>query len=317
MRLEAISRGMWVPGGVEGRGPSVPTVTRLRTGLSLSGRVRLERPSLPVALMDDMMSVHLSLDDYVAASEIPGGSSEAVVKQIVATQDPQILLAQLSFLNHAFHRPKEEVRFLTLGYRELLRPGLRQQFDRALEGGEEGDGDVVLFSRQTTLAAIRAVLEAYPESECALEQPSLATAILLVHAVSSSLGELDESDARSIGDMPAGIVMEVVRNSMFNENDDAYLVIARTLRYWQNHIVNLKRTELRDDPHYTQRGTGSQSRPQAEQPPVCSLVTGNPEGVEHPYVEPCPRRVEFGVRGELRDNLATHGASSPVSQQVS
>lgn len=169
-----------------------------------------------------------------------------MVEQIVASQDPRTLLVYLAYLNHV-STTEEGPGWLATGYRDELSPYLRSGFDAALERGEAGT-EVVFFSRQAALAAIRAVLEAYPGPEAGLEQPSFATAVLLVHAVSGSLSEL-EGGSRLIGDMPAGLVMEMVRNGMFNEADDPYSVLDRALRYWREHVVRIDRTVLRREPH--------------------------------------------------------------------
>jgi hypothetical protein len=242
LRVEAMSRGVLLPGGAQDRRLAVPAYARLSTGLILPEGVRLEKRPTPI----DYVSVHLSLDDYLEPSEMPGGSSEAVAEQIIASQDSRTLLVQLAYLNHV-STTSEGSGWLATGYRNELRPDLRPGFNAALGRGEE-DTEVVFFSQQAALAAIRAVLEARPWPEEGLEQPSFATAVLLVHAVSGSLSEFEDGP-RQIGDMPANLVMEMVRNGMFNEADDPYSVLGRTLRYWREHVVRVKRTELRQKPH--------------------------------------------------------------------
>jgi hypothetical protein len=244
LRLEAITRGMWLPGGAGGRRLAFPTLLRLSRGLALPERVRPEGRPAPI----DYVGTYVTLKDYVDPQELPGGSSEAVAEQILSSQDPHVLLGQLTFLSHLFHVAGEANRFV-VGYRDALRPDLRLGFDEAL-AKESGEGqDTLLFGRQAVLAALRAVLKTYPWVEEGREQSSLVTAILLVHAVGSAMSEFEGSGARTIGNMPADLMMELVRNGMLYEQDDDYSVIDRTLRYWREHIVNLKRTQLRDNPH--------------------------------------------------------------------
>jgi hypothetical protein len=244
LRLEAITRGMWLPGGAGGRRLAFPTLLRLSRGLALPERVRPEARPAPI----DYVGTYVTLKDYVDPQELPGGSSEAVAEQILSFQDPHVLLWQLTFLSHLFHVAGEANRFV-VGYRDVLRPDLRPGFDEAL-AKENGEGqDTLLFGRQAVLAALRAVLKTYPWVEEGREQSSLVTAILLVHAVGSAMSELEGSGARTIGNMPADLMMELVRNGMLYEQDDDYSVIDRTLRYWREQIVNLKRTQLRDNPH--------------------------------------------------------------------
>lgn len=231
-----------LPRDFKDRRLAVPVHARLSTDLTLPEGVRLEKRPAPI----DYVSVHLSLDDYVEPPETPGGSSEAVAEQIIASQDPRTLLVKLAYLNHVSTTP-EGTRWLAAGYRDELRSNLRPGFDAALESGGEGT-EVVFFSRQAALAAIRAVLEAHPWREEGLERPSFATAVLLVHAICGSLSEFEDGP-QEIGDMPANLMMESVRIGMFDAGDDSYSVIDRALRYWREHVVRVERTELRKEPH--------------------------------------------------------------------
>jgi hypothetical protein len=242
IRLDAMIRGMWIPGGADGRQLSVPTLARLNTGLALPEGVRLESRPTPI----DFVGTFVSLEDYLDPSETPGGSPEAVAEQILASQDPRVLLLQLAYLNHLCNISGQINRFVVV-YRDALRPDLRAGFNEALEKESEEDQHSLLFARQPVLAAIRAVLEAYPWPQEGLEEPSLADAILLAHAVGSSLREGQGHGAQTIGVLPADLMMELVRIGMLYEQDDDYSVIDRTLRYWREHILNLERTELRED----------------------------------------------------------------------
>lgn len=85
LRLEAIARGLLLSEGVGRRRLAVPASARLGTGLVLPEDARFEKRPAPI----DYVSVHLSLDDYAEPSEMPGGASERVVEQIVASQDPR------------------------------------------------------------------------------------------------------------------------------------------------------------------------------------------------------------------------------------
>jgi hypothetical protein len=155
LRLEAITRGMWLPGGAGGRRLAFPTLLRLSRGLALPERVRPEGRPAPI----DYVGTYVTLKDYVDPQELPGGSSEAVAEQILSSQDPHVLLGQLTFLSHLFHVAGEANRFV-VGYRDALRPDLRLGFDEAL-AKESGEGqDTLLFGRQAVLLSSR---RTYPE----------------------------------------------------------------------------------------------------------------------------------------------------------
>lgn len=155
-------------------------------------------------------------------------------------------MLQLAYLNHLCTSSPGEVNRLVEGYRNALRQDLRSGFSGALQKEGNEEPEAVLFARQAVLAAIRAVLESHPWTE-GLEQPSLATAILLVHAVGSSMSELEGDGTQTIGGLPANLMMELVRNGMLYEQDDDYSILDRTLRYWQEYVVSIERTELRED----------------------------------------------------------------------
>ncbi|MDL5363952.1 hypothetical protein, partial [Halalkalicoccus sp. NIPERK01] len=89
-------------------------------------------------------------------------------------------------------------------------------------------GEPHLVSRQGALAAARAVFESGDWSTEDLPTPSITVAILLVHAVSSELSELRRNTGRFIGDIPADLMMEIVRAGLFNEADNSTSVMDRT-----------------------------------------------------------------------------------------
>lgn len=114
---------------------------------------------------------------------------------------------------------------------------------------EKGEGtETRLISRQGTLAAIREVLRAGNFEDGDLEVPTLATAVLLVHAVSAGMSEIRESANEFVGRMPAGLMMEMVRNGLFNQSDDVMSVLDRTVRVWQDPAMSPRRVKLRIAP---------------------------------------------------------------------
>lgn len=235
-RLYAMGRGLWVPQDA-GRRLLVP-------GLALPRRLPENRPS-PAPI--DYIETFVALGDYLESSETPGGSAKALAQQIVSSQNPRTLLLQLAFLGHLAERP-DQVNRLIAGYSDILRPDLKGAFMEATRRGEEGSGKVYLVSRQGTLAAMRAVFEARTWGKEGFEEPTLATSILLVHAVSARMSEIQNGGGKTIGEIPADLMMEMVRNGLFNEKDDYYSVIDRTLRIWEDLAVHPTRTPLRATP---------------------------------------------------------------------
>lgn len=80
VRLDAITKGMWVPGNAVGRRLTVPTLARLNSGLTLpEGVQQMPRPA-PI----DYVGPFVSLKDYLSPSQMPGGSPESVVEQVIS-----------------------------------------------------------------------------------------------------------------------------------------------------------------------------------------------------------------------------------------
>jgi hypothetical protein len=234
-RLSAMARGIWVPEGVG-------DCRLLVSELALPSRLRSETSPAPI----DYVDTFVALDDYVLISEMPGSSAEALVRQIVGSQNPRTLLLQLAFLNHLVERPQQANR-LAAGYSDALRPNLKGGFEEAMRGGKEESEKTYLVSRQGALAAVRAVFEARTWGREGLEEPSLATSILLVHAVSARMSEIRDG-GKTIGQIPVDLMMDLVRNGLFNENDDDYSVLDRALRIWEDLDSRPMRTPLRATP---------------------------------------------------------------------
>ncbi len=235
-RLCAIGKGLWVP--EEGSGHL------LFPGLALPRRLSARSPS---AAPIDYIETLVTLDDYLEPSETLGSSAKALARQIISSQNPQTLLVQLAFLNHLVERPGQAKR-LVVGYTDALRPDVARSFDEAMRRGREESGETHLVSRQGALAAARAVFEAETWGRQDLEEPTLATSILLVRAVSADMSEIRNGGGKFVGEIPAELMMEMVRNGLFNEKDDYYSVIDRTLRVWEDLAVRPMRTPLRAAP---------------------------------------------------------------------
>jgi hypothetical protein len=144
-------------------------------------------------------------------------------------------------------RPQEG-RGLAMSYTDHLRKDLGEAFEVWMQSARDEGDEAHLISRQGALAAAREVFRAANFGEGSLETPDLAVAILLVHAVSTGMGEIRENAGKFIGQMPAGLTMEMVRNGLFNDRDDASSVIDRTLRVWQDLATRPMRTQLRAAP---------------------------------------------------------------------
>jgi len=244
-RLGAIARGLWIPEGL-----SDAELAAISSGLAVperSGRPSpQEAPPAPI----DFIETLVVLGDYLEPSETPGGTAEAMAQQIVSSQNPRTLLIQLAFLGHLYATPGGANR-LRHSYKDALRPDLGERFEEAMRQGEATTGLTHLVSRQGILAAIRAVLAAPTWGEEGLEEPNLDAAILLVHAVSAHLSEVlggGPTAGRKIGEIPADLFMEMVRNFLFNERDAAESVIDRALRLWDDIAPGFEQVELRRPP---------------------------------------------------------------------
>jgi len=237
-RLYALGRGLWVP-EEESRRLAVP-------GLALPQRLGTPEKTSPAPI--DFVAIFITLDDYLETPEPPSESAGSLVEEIVTSHDPHVLLAQLAFLGRLAEKPQEAKRLAT-GYSDLLRPDLKDAFESSMRRGREEGVETHLVSRQGALAAMRVVFEAGAWGQGEFEAPTLATSILLVHAVSAGMSEIRGNAGKYIGETPAGLMMEMVRNGLFNHKDDEYSVIDRALRYWQDLAKSPMRTPLRAAPH--------------------------------------------------------------------
>lgn len=125
--MQAMGRGLWVPEERRSR-PLTPGAGLLlpeRLGTARSS-VRQTRPA-PI----DFMDTFFALDAYLGDSGISGDPEdavEAVTQEIVSSHDPNVLLAQIAFLNKLSAKP-DEARRLIAGYADLLRPDLGANFE--------------------------------------------------------------------------------------------------------------------------------------------------------------------------------------------
>jgi hypothetical protein len=236
LRAEVTARGLYLPGGVEGRQLPSGSVAALNSPLGLPGPMLYpERRPAPI----DYMTLLMSLDRY-AVGELARHDPEVVAEAIIAQNDADLLLMHLSMLNHYLLDRHARAAILR-DYRRALRPSLRGAFDAAIEENRERTGgDPVPVSRQGVLLAMRAVLEAYPAGKSEIRgEVSIRDAILLVHAVSTRLGEAvsseEDADTTTFGGAPAGLVMELVRNGLLYEQDDPFCVMDRALALYQEH----------------------------------------------------------------------------------
>ena len=154
-----------------------------------------------------------------------------------------MLLMQLAYLDDSSEKPEEANR-LSAGYSDALRPDLKRAFEETLRRGRQESSGVHFVSRQGTLAAMRSVLEAPAWGREDLKDPTSATSILLVHAVSARMSDIRDGGGKTIGELPADLMMEMVRNGLFNDEDDDYSVLDRALRIWVYKPLQMGRHRL-------------------------------------------------------------------------
>jgi hypothetical protein len=235
-RLQALGRGLLLPGEEESR--------LIVPGLALPHRLAARRSATPAPI--DLVATFVTLDDYLKILE-PTADAARLTAEIVASHDPHVLLKHLAFLARLAERP-QEARGLAMSDTDHLRKDLGEAFEVWMQSVRDEGDEAHLISRQGALAAAREVFRAANFGEGNLETPDLAVAILLVHAVSAGMGEIRENAGKFIGQMPAGLTMEMVRNGLFNDRDNASSVIDRTLRVWQDLATRPMRTQLRAAP---------------------------------------------------------------------
>lgn len=195
----------------------------------------------------DYLDLFLTVEEYVPLKTLPEDSDPpaAVVREIISSYDRQELLAYLAWLNRLCDMP-EAWPGLTGYYRHAL-GRLGSGLDAAISKPGPGMGTRIV-ARQPVLAAMRELLREPLEDGTKREQPTLATAILLTHAVGSSLEAASEDDGQMLGRYPAHQLLNLARNAALYEEDDSGAAIVRTWRLWRYYGARLKRVKLRADP---------------------------------------------------------------------
>lgn len=194
----------------------------------------------------DYVELYVSLEEYVPLSEAEDGTAVSVVREIVGSYDRGALLLGLAALDHLCNK-RDALEGLAAHYRLALRHDLPRRLDRALS--KPGGPSRRIVARQPVLAAMREVLREPLEDGIERDRPSLATAIMLTHAVGSTLSAVREDEGRMLGVFPAHQLLNLARNQALYEEDDVYSSVDRTLHLWREYGPRVWRAEgLRAEP---------------------------------------------------------------------
>lgn len=112
-------------------------------------------------------------------------------------------------------------------------PGDRlQRFAAAMAGG----GHRSFLDRQLILDGVRAVLTADAGTGPARAIPPLIAAVFLCHAIASVReAEARPDDESVVAGFPAGLAMDIVRGQAFQDEDEPFFALDRTLRLWMDY----------------------------------------------------------------------------------
>lgn len=229
-------------------GTTVPLLTHTRFRSGPQGLVVPEFSSGSAPL--DYVHVYIVLEDYLEFSDPSFGITvpiELLIKHFARQLPRSELLALLAMLDHLCFEP-ERLRELQEDYVKWWRPDIRALLEAALRDGP-GEPTTGFVSRQAILAAMRIVLtleEPDPDERPAVAE--IIVAILLVHAVASTLGSAGPDSEEMLGIAPAPLSLEIIQNSLFYQVEDIWSLIDRQVRLWHEYGSKLLKTTPRLPP---------------------------------------------------------------------
>lgn len=237
------------PDTVYAGGTTIPLLGATPLRLEPSGlAVSRDFPRGPSPL--DYTGVYIVLEDYLEFSnrdlglEIP----TSFLIQFFARQLPRSeLLGFLVMLDHCFFH-LDDLQYLTEHYPQFWEPVTRARLEVALRKLPGGPAKQFL-SRQAILAAMRTVLSLDdPQPTVQRVVPEIVVAVLLVHAVASSLSAEGRESEDMLGASPAHLALEVIQNELFHQPDDTASLIDRQIRLWREFGSQLMRETPRLNP---------------------------------------------------------------------
>lgn len=231
-------------------GTTVPLLAHTRFQSGPKGLVVPAFSSGPDPL--DYVYVYILIEDYLKLSDTLLGITAPVelLIQHLARRLPCLeLLALLAALHHLCFEP-DLLRELQEDYVKIWRADIRARLEVALRDGP-GEPTKKFLSRQAILAAMRIVLtmeEPDPASNERPVVPAMFVAILLVHAVASTLGATGPDSEEMLGIASAPLALEFIQNSLFYQVEDTWSLIDRQVRLWHEYGSKVRRTTPRLPP---------------------------------------------------------------------
>jgi hypothetical protein len=244
-------------------GPQTPTSGRSASGLVLpsisttASMLGLTPVPERSAWLDNMVRVYLIAREYLQPSEAVRGrvfNRDDWIAALLALHPQDEYLAQLAALNHAARHKdlatEYQDRFLAqiaLADAEAVRAAL---------GGSVDGQPRAFLARQIVLRAMRLVL--VPPDPPKVPNPAVATdlanigpeaaAVLLVHLAADALSQEQRVDGPRLGLTSESLAMEMIANSLFNEQDDVGDLLARYRLLWLDCGNRLTRAPAREKP---------------------------------------------------------------------
>ncbi len=187
---------------------------------------------------------YLTLSEYVDLSNEPiPVDMSSLIRLFADDNERQELVAHVVKLNHIAGNAGALAK-LQEAYRTKLRPDTQARFDGLLE---DPDHRRVFLSKQPLLATLRHLLTTDPETQPANRRAPMVNAILLTHAVASTL-EADRETALRLGNMPAYLLLEVVRTALLGHTVDIHAALDRVVRLWRDHGAKVTKGGLGQTP---------------------------------------------------------------------
>lgn len=198
----------------------------------------------------DYFGIYVVLGDYLNLSDPSHGivfSTNEIIEHLIRQLSVEEWLTELAVLDSVSGRPSE-LEILTNRYLEFWEPVTRSRLAAALQDSV-GEPPKRLMTRQAILTAMRRVL-LFDENLPALspELPATVLAILLIHAIASTLSADVPTSGEPFGGLPAHLSVELTQNELFHQSDDIFVRIDRQTQLWREVGTRLERISPRLPP---------------------------------------------------------------------
>jgi hypothetical protein len=191
---------------------------------------------------DILAGTYLTSTEYL---DIDSDEMELYVRELAGQHELVEMVAQVAGLNHLVGQP-DELKRLQEAFASQLKEPTRTRFEAAMQSKP---GQLKMFlARQPLLACMRYLLSTDPPGEPLRNQHPTLVAILLAHAMASTLDASGDDTGEVLGTYPAYLVLEVVRTAGLGETTDIYASVDRVVRLWRDYGPLVSRGGRKEKP---------------------------------------------------------------------